>query len=103
MRHLPFLSILLLIAAGSTGLAQGGGAQQGRLIPLNGVAAIVGTEVILIGDVYEQANRLAAQTRINPQDPRVLTEVLQALINEKLVLTRSAVEAIQARFEGEAA
>ena len=57
---------------------------------LDGVAAVVGNEVILISDVMQQVALYARQNRgTNPQDSKLQRDVLNAIIDEKLVLTRA--------------
>jgi len=59
---------------------------------VDGVAAVVGNEVILMSDVMQQLSLYARQNRtVNPQDPAIQQQVLNAIIDEKLVLT-SAIE-----------
>jgi peptidyl-prolyl cis-trans isomerase SurA len=62
---------------------------------LDGVAAVVGNEVILISDVYQQALLFAQQQKgIDPRDPKVHQEVLNAIIDEKLVLTKAKEDSV---------
>jgi peptidyl-prolyl cis-trans isomerase SurA len=62
---------------------------------LDGVAAVVGNEVVLMSDVMQQVALYARQNRtLNPQDPQVQREVLNAMIDEKLVLTRAREDSI---------
>lgn len=57
---------------------------------LDGVAAVAGSEVILVSDVTQRALLLAQQNRsVRPDDPAVLREILNELIDEKLLLTRA--------------
>jgi peptidyl-prolyl cis-trans isomerase SurA len=62
---------------------------------IDGVAAVVGNEVILMSDVMQQLSLYARQNRgVNPQDPEVQRQVLNAIIDEKLVLTRAREDSI---------
>ena len=62
---------------------------------IDGVAAVVGNEVILMSDVMQQLTLYARQNRgVNPQDPEVQRQVLNAIIDEKLVLTRAREDSI---------
>jgi peptidyl-prolyl cis-trans isomerase SurA len=81
------------------GDTNGGGAPGG--IPgtdrqmLDGVAAVVGNEVVLMSDVMQQAALYARQNRgLNAQDPKLQHDVLNAIIDEKLVLTRAREDSI---------
>src|ERR1051325_3348018 len=56
---------------------------------LDGVAAVVGNEVILISDVLQQASLFAQQQKLDERDPKLQQEVLNAIIDEKLVLTKA--------------
>jgi peptidyl-prolyl cis-trans isomerase SurA len=83
-----------IASAQPTDTAAGGGgttpAPGGKLQVLDGVAAIVGNEVILISDVLQQTMVLAQQQKgLDPRDPKLQQEVLNAIIDEKLVLTRA--------------
>lgn len=62
---------------------------------LDGVAAVVGNEVVLISDVLQQVMLYARQNKaLNPQDPTLQREVLNAIIDEKLVLTRAREDSV---------
>lgn len=62
---------------------------------LDGVAAVVGNEVVLISDVLQQVMLYARQNKtLNPQDPVLQREVLNAIIDEKLVLTRAREDSV---------
>src|SRR5438309_3042362 len=57
---------------------------------IDGVAAVVGNEVILISDVLQQTLLLAQQQKgLDVRDPNTQREVLNAIIDEKLVVTRA--------------
>ncbi|MBS1913280.1 MAG: peptidylprolyl isomerase [Bacteroidetes bacterium] len=62
---------------------------------IDGVAAVVGNDVILVSDVLQQAALYARQNRSgDPKDPKLQRDVLNALIDEKLVLTRAKEDSI---------
>lgn len=68
---------------------------------VDGVAAVVGNEIILVSDVIQRARYMAQQSRgsLNPADPKVLKEILQETINEKLLLTRAREDSVVASEE----
>jgi len=103
MRCIPriILAAILLLCAGivrSNLLAQpllpSTGSGDRKLI--DGVAAVVGTEVILISDVVQRAFVMAQQSRgkVDPNDPAFLRELLGEVIDEKLMLTRAREDSI---------
>ena len=68
---------------------------------VDGVAAVVGNEIILVSDVVQRARYMAQQSRgaMNPADPKVLKGILQETINEKLLLTRAREDSVVASEE----
>ena len=67
---------------------------------MEGIVAIVGREIILQSDVAGQIEAMAQRDpRINRKDPSLRSAILDQLINEKLVLTKAAVDAREARFK----
>lgn len=59
------------------------------------VLAVVGNEVILLSDVRGQILMMAQQDpRVNPEDPQLFQEILDALINEKLLITKAIEDSI---------
>jgi len=66
----------------------------GSLTLVDGVAAVVGNEVILISEVRAQAVQQAQVTHQNPEDPAFLRGMLEAMISEKLLLARAAEDSI---------
>lgn len=59
------------------------------------VLAVVGNEVILLSDVRGQLLMMAQQDpRVNPNDPQLFQELLDALINEKLLITKAIEDSI---------
>ena len=91
-----FLVGILLVATAALPLhAQPRQGEQREL--LDGVAAVVGNEVILVSEVYGQAQQLAAMRKMQSSemgDPKFLQTVLDAMINEKLVLARAHEDSI---------
>lgn len=64
------------------------------------VLAVVGNEVILLSDVRGQLAIMAQQDpRINPDDPKLFQELLDALINEKLLITKALEDSISVSDE----
>ncbi|MBL7987832.1 MAG: peptidylprolyl isomerase [Chlorobi bacterium] len=100
------LTIVLTIAAAVPGVAQPRDIPPGLLGGKNrtlvdGVAAVVGNEIILVSDVVQRARYMAQQSRgsLNPADPKVLKDILQETINEKLLLTRAREDSVVASEE----
>ncbi|MDB5033528.1 MAG: surA [Chlorobi bacterium] len=106
MRSNPFRSLLALVLGGmalSTAIATaqllspggGTGTPGSQRQVLDGVAAVVGNEVVLLSDVYQQAALYARQNpsrggvQVDPADPKIQREILNAIIDEKLVLARA--------------
>ncbi len=85
----------LLFAAGLPLLAQPGGDEPGSTRALvDGVAAVVGNEIILISEVRQMALQQSAATHANPEDPAYLREMLQAMISEKLLLAKAREDSV---------
>ncbi len=61
---------------------------------LDGVAAVVGNEVVLVSDVMQQVALYAREKKTDARDPALQREVLDAIIDEKLVLTRAREDSI---------
>jgi len=53
------------------------------------IAAVVGKEPILLSDVNSQTEYYAFSNRIDPNTPGLKQQVLEAMINEKLILTKA--------------
>ncbi|MDP3831559.1 MAG: SurA N-terminal domain-containing protein, partial [Ignavibacteriaceae bacterium] len=58
------------------------------------IAAIVDNEVILLSEINFQANLLASQRKLEPDDPAVREQVLKLLIDEKLLLAQALIDSI---------
>lgn len=101
MRTSSFSIILLLALVPLHAMAQSGGGAPGGGAPgggdrtlYDGVAAVVGNEIVLISDVRQRAMLFAQQMRQNPNDPALQRQILNDLIDEKLVLTRAREDSI---------
>lgn len=91
---LSLLAALVLSLTPTAGNAQPVPGTSDRQI-VDGIAAVVGNEVVLISDVLQQALLLAQQNHsLDPKDPKVQQDVLNAIIDEKLVLTRAQEDSI---------
>lgn len=77
----------------------GGGTPGSDRVIVDGVAAVVGSDVILMSDVMQRAIVLAQQQRTDARSPEFQREVLNALIDSKLVLTRAREDSITVRDE----
>lgn len=58
------------------------------------IAAIIDNEVILLSEINFQANLLASQRKLDPNDPTVRDQVLKLLIDEKLLLAQALIDSI---------
>lgn len=61
---------------------------------LDKIAAIVDNEIILLSELNLQVNYLAAQRNVNPKDPAIQKQVLNAMINEKLLYAQSELDSV---------
>lgn len=61
---------------------------------LDGVAAVVGNEVVLVSDVMQQVALYAREKKMDARNSALQREVLDAIIDEKLVLTRAREDSI---------
>ncbi len=72
--------------------------------PIDGVAAVVGKEIILISDINTMLTQYAMQNKVNPfKDEALLnrlsTQVLDRMIDEKLLLIRAEEDTLIAEDE----
>jgi peptidyl-prolyl cis-trans isomerase SurA len=89
MKKLIILAILYLFTTNSVFC------QLNKGETMDKVLAVVGNEVILLSDVRGQLAMMAQQDpRINPDDPKLFQELLDALINEKLLVTKALEDSI---------
>ncbi len=64
------------------------------------IVAVVGKEIILESDVQSNIALLAQQAKdVNPNDPKVRQKILDALINERLVITKAIEDSVTASDE----
>jgi peptidyl-prolyl cis-trans isomerase SurA len=102
-----FAGLLLVVAAAGPAAAQGSGGGVGKAVgdsgqvtyvPIDGVAAVVGPNVILVSEVLARANQRRA-AGAEPRTPRELAElqreVLQELIESELLVQRARQDSIQ--------
>lgn len=66
---------------------------------LDKIAAVVDDEIIMKSEVDFQANMIAAQRKINPSDPQLRQQILNSMIEEKLVYAQALVDSITATDE----
>jgi peptidyl-prolyl cis-trans isomerase SurA len=60
------------------------------------ILAVAGNEVIMLSDLNDQLAFLAQQDpKMNPSDPKVRKQILDAMINEKLVITKAIEDSIE--------
>src|SRR5687768_17434240 len=94
--------IVLALTVASSAIAQplAGGAPAGDRVIVDGVAAVVGNDVILMSDVLQRAMVLSQQQRgVDARSPEFQREVLNSLIDNKLVLTRAREDSLVVREE----
>ncbi|NOY05621.1 MAG: parvulin peptidyl-prolyl isomerase, partial [Chlorobi bacterium] len=58
------------------------------------IVAVVGGDIITKSEVEMQALQAAVQTKRSPNDPLLLNKVLEAMINDKLVLAQAELDSI---------
>lgn len=64
------------------------------------IVAVVGKEIILESDIQSNIALLAQQAKdVNPNDPKVRQKILDALINERLVITKAIEDSVTASDE----
>lgn len=67
--------------------------------PIDRIVAVVDNEIILQTELDFQFNLLAAQRRIDPQNPGARNQVLNNLIDEKLVYAQALIDSVFATEE----
>ena len=84
MINRPFLAYILafLVYAGNI-------AVTAQPTVLDRVVAVVGKECILLTDLNSQTEFYAFNNRVEPSTPGLKEQVLQAMVNEKLILARA--------------
>lgn len=66
---------------------------------LDKVVAVVGNEIILKSDVDNQAMLFAYQNQMPTDDPRIWKEVFNALIDQKVLLTKAKFDSVQINYD----
>ena len=84
MKLLKYLSIIIFIIS----------IQVNAQEVLDKIAAVVDNEVILLSELNLQISYLATQRNLNPNDPAIKKQVLDAMINEKLLYAQSELDSI---------
>ncbi|MFH0733748.1 MAG: peptidylprolyl isomerase [bacterium] len=84
MKLLKYLSIIVFIIS----------IQVSAQEVLDKIAAVVDNEVILLSELNLQMSYLANQKNVNPNDPKMKKQVLEAMINEKLLYAQSELDSI---------
>lgn len=93
-------SLMLTAIASGQPLAGDGGVPAGDRVIVDGVAAVVGNDVILMSDVLQRAMVLSQQeSGVDARNPEFQREVLNSLIDNKLVITRAKEDSIVVREE----
>ncbi|HYF02783.1 MAG TPA: peptidylprolyl isomerase [Patescibacteria group bacterium] len=95
--HLLKRTLLQLAALGflSLGIYTAASAQPGQGQTADKIIAVVGREIVLQSDIDAQIALLQQQNpRLNPRDPAIRERVLDALINEKLIVTKAIEDSI---------
>ena len=63
------------------------------------IVAVVDNEIILQSELEFRVNVLAAQKRLNPSDPKLKQQVLNSIIDEKLLLAQARLDSIEVSDE----
>jgi len=61
---------------------------------LDKIVAIVGNEIILKSELEYQVQLTAYQNRMNPDDPSLRSRVLEAMIDDKLILAQAILDSV---------
>ncbi len=86
---LAFIFLFLMIYANRAD------AQLTKGEPLDKIVAVVGNEIILKSDIMGQIALMAQQNpQVNPNDPAVYKQLLDALVNEKLLVTKAIEDSV---------
>lgn len=92
-RFIIIASVALLFGSGAC-IAQLNDAKQ-----LDKIIAIVGKEVIFASDVEGRTAIFAQQRKADPNDPKFRKQVLDDLINEKLIITKAIEDSVEVAIE----
>lgn len=89
------ITALVAIASQFTAFAQ---VENGEA--LDKVVAVVGNEVILLSDIKGQLALMASQNpNMNPNDPALYKQILDGIINEKLLVVKAVEDSVQVSDE----
>ncbi len=88
MRTRLLFALMLFVAIPGVGAR----AQSERVVDC--IVAVVGSDIITRSEVEVQALQAAVQTKRSPNDPLLLNKVLEAMINDKLVLAQAELDSI---------
>ncbi len=80
--------ILILVA-----LIAGAASAQTKPV-LDQIAAVVGNEIILKSEVDYQVQLAAYQNKLNPDDPALRKRILEAMVDDKLILTQAILDSV---------
>ncbi len=61
---------------------------------LDAVAAVVGNQIILKSEVDYQVQLAAYQNKLNPDDPKLRQRILEAMIDDKLILAQAKLDSV---------
>ncbi len=61
---------------------------------LDEIAAVVGNEIILKSEVDYQVQLAAYQNKLNPDDPALRKRILEAMVDDKLILTQAILDSV---------
>jgi peptidyl-prolyl cis-trans isomerase SurA len=61
---------------------------------LDEIAAVVGNEIILKSEVDYQVQLAAYQNKLNPDDPSLRQRILEAMIDDKLILAQAVLDSV---------
>lgn len=61
---------------------------------LDGIVAVVGNEIILKSELDYQVQLTAYQNKLNPDDPNLRQKVLDAMIDDKLILAQTKLDSV---------
>ncbi|MFP4528246.1 MAG: peptidylprolyl isomerase [Candidatus Kapaibacterium sp.] len=92
--NLKILAVIAIIFIAS-GLISS--AQEERV---DEIVAVVGNEIVMLSELNDQVRAMAYQDpSVNPDDPELRRQVLESIINEKLVVARAVEDSIEVSQE----
>lgn len=86
MRRVSEILIVLALIAGAA-------SAQTKPV-LDEIAAVVGNEIILKSEVDYQVQLAAYQNKLNPDDPALRKRILEAMVDDKLILTQAILDSV---------